>query len=179
MEMRFSKGNDALGTKNRGNACESGLCTLCRADCKGKCETWLSSMVGRKLLYPRDFGHARDRFSRGMVDAVEAGQLRRRIVDGLMALRFEGDPVIRECRFREELYPGPLCDQAPDIVCVPHDGFELKGKFDRSELFGLYGRQGMHTAGDVFFYDSDESDCVRLRDVGKEVLRYFGVGRIV
>jgi hypothetical protein len=52
----WSKANDALGTTNRGNAAESGLCTLCRADCTGKCETWLSSMVGRKLLYPRDFG---------------------------------------------------------------------------------------------------------------------------
>jgi hypothetical protein len=56
MDMRFSKSNDALGTKNRGDACESSLCTLCRADCVGKCETWLSSMVGRKLLYPRSFG---------------------------------------------------------------------------------------------------------------------------
>ncbi len=54
--MRFSKANDVLGTVNRGNAAESGLCTLCRADCQGKCETWLSGMVGRKLLYPRDFG---------------------------------------------------------------------------------------------------------------------------
>jgi hypothetical protein len=54
--MRFSKNNDALGTTNRGNAAESSLCTLCRADCMGKCETWLSSLVGRKLLYPRDFG---------------------------------------------------------------------------------------------------------------------------
>ena len=54
--MRFSKSNDVLGTKNRGNIAESGLCTLCRADCKGKCETWLSSMIGRKLLYPRSFG---------------------------------------------------------------------------------------------------------------------------
>lgn len=54
--MQWSKTNDALGTANRGDAAESGLCTLCRADCKGKCETWLSSMVGRKLLYPRDFG---------------------------------------------------------------------------------------------------------------------------
>ena len=54
--MRFSKSNDVLGTTNRGNAAESGLCTLCRADCMGKCETWLSSLVGRKLLYPRDFG---------------------------------------------------------------------------------------------------------------------------
>ncbi|TWU45152.1 hypothetical protein Q31b_03230 [Novipirellula aureliae] len=50
------RSNDVLGTTNRGNPCESGLCTLCRADCKGKCETWLGSMVGRKLLYPRDFG---------------------------------------------------------------------------------------------------------------------------
>jgi hypothetical protein len=55
-DMRFSKSNDVLGTANRGNPAESGLCTLCRADCQGKCETWLSSLVGRKLLYPRDFG---------------------------------------------------------------------------------------------------------------------------
>ncbi|MFC1863073.1 glutamate synthase-related protein [Thermodesulfobacteriota bacterium] len=54
--MRFSKSNDVLGTTNRGNPAESGLCTLCRADCNGKCETWLSSLVGRKLLYPRSYG---------------------------------------------------------------------------------------------------------------------------
>jgi hypothetical protein len=54
--MRFSKKNDALGTVNRGNPTEAGLCTLCRADCTGKCETWLSSLVGRKLLYPRSYG---------------------------------------------------------------------------------------------------------------------------
>ncbi|MGE4561076.1 MAG: glutamate synthase-related protein [Desulfobulbus sp.] len=54
--MRFSKNNDVLGTVNRGNPAESGLCTLCRADCMGQCETWKSSLVGRKLLYPRDFG---------------------------------------------------------------------------------------------------------------------------
>ena len=49
-------GSDALGTANRGVACGSGLCTLCRADCQGKCETWLSCLCGRRLLYPRDFG---------------------------------------------------------------------------------------------------------------------------
>lgn len=54
--MDWPKSNDVLGTANRGNPAESGLCTLCRADCKGKCETWLGSMMGRKLLYPRDFG---------------------------------------------------------------------------------------------------------------------------
>jgi len=54
--IQWPKTNDAIGTVNRGNPCESGLCTLCRADCAGKCETWKSSMNGRKILYPRDFG---------------------------------------------------------------------------------------------------------------------------
>ena len=50
------KNNDALGAINRGNPCESGLCTLCDSACKGKCETWLSCLEGRKMLYPRKFG---------------------------------------------------------------------------------------------------------------------------
>jgi glutamate synthase domain-containing protein 2 len=52
---QWRKKNDALGTTNRGDPCESGLCTLCMSDCKGKCETWMSSLAGRKLLYPRNF----------------------------------------------------------------------------------------------------------------------------
>ena len=54
--VQWRKTNDAIGSINRGDPCESGLCTLCRADCMGKCETWLASLRGRKLLYPRDFG---------------------------------------------------------------------------------------------------------------------------
>ncbi len=55
--LNWQKTNDALGTTNRGNPAESGLCTLCRADCTGKCETWLSSLRGRNMLYPRDFSN--------------------------------------------------------------------------------------------------------------------------
>lgn len=54
---QWTKANDALGTINRGVPCESGLCTLCDSSCKGKCETWMSSLRGRKILYPRDFGN--------------------------------------------------------------------------------------------------------------------------
>ncbi len=55
--IQWPKNNDSLGTVNRGNPCESGLCTLCLSDCKGKCETWMSSLRGRKMLYPRNFGN--------------------------------------------------------------------------------------------------------------------------
>jgi hypothetical protein len=54
--IAWPKSNDALGAANRGNPCESGLCTLCESDCKGRCETWLASLRGRETLYPRHFG---------------------------------------------------------------------------------------------------------------------------
>ena len=69
--LQWPKTNDALGTSNRGVPCESGLCTLCTADCKGKCETWLSCLVGRKLLYPRNFG--RTTAGSGNVTSVGVG----------------------------------------------------------------------------------------------------------
>lgn len=34
----YVKQNDALGTINRGNPAESGLCTLCRTDCRDRCQ---------------------------------------------------------------------------------------------------------------------------------------------
>jgi len=74
-----SKQVDALGTFNRGNPCESSLCTLCESSCKGKCETWLASMLGRKLLYPRDFGET----TSGSANIVQSGV-------GYHALRIQG-----------------------------------------------------------------------------------------
>ncbi|WP_295439094.1 glutamate synthase-related protein [uncultured Thiodictyon sp.] len=70
------KQNDALGTTNRGNPCESGLCTLCSSECKGKCETWLSSLLGRKLLYPRNFGETTAGSANGGAEGVGYHSLR-------------------------------------------------------------------------------------------------------
>lgn len=79
--IHWPRNNDALGTVNRGNPCESGLCTLCRSSCTGKCETWLSSLVGRKLLYPRDFGEV----TAGSANGTALGV-------GYHALRIHGYP---------------------------------------------------------------------------------------
>jgi glutamate synthase domain-containing protein 2 len=67
--IQWPKTNDALGTVNRGNPAESGLCTLCRSDCQGKCETWTACLKGRKLLYPRDFG----RITSGSANTTHVG----------------------------------------------------------------------------------------------------------
>lgn len=80
-KMFPNKNNDAIGTVNRGVRAESGLCTLCRADCKGKCETWLSSLMGRKVLYPKDFGIT----TAGSANVTQVGV-------GYHALRIQGYP---------------------------------------------------------------------------------------
>lgn len=56
--ITYPRYNDVLNTLNRGNAAASGLCTLCLADCRGRCETWMSSLLGRNILYPREFGNS-------------------------------------------------------------------------------------------------------------------------
>lgn len=50
----WSKMNEVVGSVNRGVPCESGLCTQCRTDCQGKCETFLSSFKGRKTIYTQE-----------------------------------------------------------------------------------------------------------------------------
>ncbi len=77
--IEWPKKNDALGAVNRGVVCESGLCTLCDSACKGKCETWLSSLRGRALLYPREFG----RITSGSGNVTSLGL-------GYHALRIQG-----------------------------------------------------------------------------------------
>ncbi|AWB28211.1 glutamate synthase-related protein [Halococcoides cellulosivorans] len=53
---QYDKRDDVLDTTNRGDPAESGLCTLCTSDCVGSCETWMSSLRGREMLYPRRYG---------------------------------------------------------------------------------------------------------------------------
>lgn len=54
----WPKNNEKVGSVNRSVPCESGLCGYCRVDCQGKCETWLSSILGRRTLFPNAYGEA-------------------------------------------------------------------------------------------------------------------------
>ena len=74
----------------------------------------------------------------------------------------------------------PLRWAAPDLVCVPAYGLDLKAKWNRSQVFGLpeqYGRTGTHTPDDAFWYDSQPDGVapVSVRDAGALVLRHFGL----
>lgn len=123
----------------------------------------------------RIYLHDRERFGRGRLNRREALALREDIRQGLLELRFEGQPVLEAVHRGEELYQGPQAHHAPDLVCVGHPGFDLKAKFDRREIFGLFGRTGTHTTRNAIFWDSQGSRPDLLRDTGRLVLNHFGL----
>jgi Uncharacterized conserved protein len=122
----------------------------------------------------RIYIHTTD-FARGRVRASDKPAIAAAIRDGLAALTFEDEPVMERVFTREELYPGTACDQAPDLVCLARPGFDLKAKFDRDDIFGMYGRTGTHTADGAIFFDSEGSRPKRIRDTGATILEYFNI----
>ncbi|MCJ2163720.1 MULTISPECIES: alkaline phosphatase family protein [unclassified Pseudodesulfovibrio] len=125
----------------------------------------------------RIYIHAKDRFRRGLIDPEEALALQERIATGLMALKYNGEPVMKAVHPAASLYPGASSDQLPDLVCQSHPGFDLKAKFDRSDIFGLHGRTGTHTVDGAIYMDTEHSRPERIRNVGDLILQHFDITR--
>ncbi|EGB13548.1 type I phosphodiesterase/nucleotide pyrophosphatase [Pseudodesulfovibrio mercurii] len=123
----------------------------------------------------RIYLHERRRFARGTVLPGEREGLLARIIDGLMALKYEGAPVLRAVHRGTAFYPGSASDQCPDLVCEPRPGFDLKAKFDRWNIFGLHGRTGTHTVDGAIFADTRGARPERMRDVGRIILQHFDI----
>ncbi len=122
----------------------------------------------------RIYIHKKEIFSKGRVDRSEYRSVSKDIISCIKELEHKGQKVIREVLLRDDIYPGSVFNNTPDIVLVPQKGFDLKAKFNRDQIFGNYGRFGTHFAGDVLFCDSmDSSNVNRVRDIGQEILAYF------
>lgn len=123
----------------------------------------------------RIYLHTKERYARGVLHEHAARDLRERLIGDLSGLTFEGEPVMEAVYRAEDLYDGPMLRRAPDLVCVARPGFSLTGKFDRTEVFGRFGRFGCHAAHGGIFHDSAGAAPARLRDAGREILAFFGI----
>tara|TARA_B100000683_G_scaffold262664_1_gene290027 strand:- start:1805 stop:3106 length:1302 start_codon:yes stop_codon:yes gene_type:complete len=115
------------------------------------------------------------RFARGCVSDNDKAQLMDSIREGLMALTLNGERVMEEVHTGCTLYPGSTSPQTPDLICQTRPGFDLKAKFDRSEIFSHHGRTGTHTVHGAVFYDSEGSTPERMRETGKIILNHFNI----
>ncbi|GMR04475.1 MAG: alkaline phosphatase family protein [Thermodesulfobacteriota bacterium] len=90
------------------------------------------------------------RYPRGAVAPAEEAALLGDLKIALAGLKDEGgNPVIKAVYGRDELYTGPSSEKGPDLVCLSHDGFDLKGSLRTDAVFGRSHFTGMHTRHDA------------------------------
>ncbi|MDR3641488.1 MAG: alkaline phosphatase family protein [Humidesulfovibrio sp.] len=118
--------------------------------------------------------HRADHYARGRVRKTDEAAILADLRALLEGLTWAGRPVMKQVLDGRELYQS---DFAPDLICVPQHGFDLKARFDREAVFGHFGRFGMHIPDDVFFASMQgDANVARVRDAGALVLDYFGLG---
>ena len=125
----------------------------------------------------RIYIHQKGKYTKGSVDPADYEELRNRMKSELMELTFEGEKVIKEVLFKEEIYSGGLIDQAPDLVALSHEGYDLKGAVNKPEVFGNSALTGGHTRENATFYINRivNNNDINIVDVGPTVISLMGI----
>jgi len=118
----------------------------------------------------RIYLHRKDRFPRGCLEGHRLEAVRDEIAGKLRNLSFETSPgvrqpVIRAVFRKEEIYAGPLLEQAPDLIALSQWGFDLKGTMTRDTVFGRTIFTGMHTRDDATFFINRQGLPPRRPDI--------------
>ena len=77
-----------------------------------------------------------------------------------------------------KLYAGDAFEQAPDLVAMPAEGYDLKGVFDTEELMERSPLSGAHTFSDAMFFINRKADLskrIRLIDVFPTLFNAVGL----
>jgi len=90
------------------------------------------------------------KYPNGSVSSAAYETTREELAVFFRNLRHEGVPVIRDVFRPEDIYRGPLVPDAPDLVLVGADGFDLKATFQAGERFSRDIFTGRHTLDDAF-----------------------------
>ncbi len=108
----------------------------------------------------RIYIHKKGRYPEGHVseDEIEGVKVELRAI--LSALRSDdGRPVIRHIFDGKDIYRGPLAQQGPDLVLIPHEGYDLKGNMRQEKVFTKDRFTGMHTWDDALLLIPDSVSC--------------------
>jgi uncharacterized sulfatase len=78
---------------------------------------------------------------------------------------------------KEDVFSGPYTDSAPDIVCDPCNGFDLKAKLGEGDIFEKGPRTGMHTYDDAMLLAGrglrGVAEATNIAEVGRAVADYI------
>ena len=88
-----------------------------------------------------------------------------------------GERIIDKSYARDEIYSGPFTNQAPDMVVLPVNGYDLKGDANQQCLTRKSNLEGMHTFDDAFLFlkgQEIEKEGFSILDVTPTILALMG-----
>ncbi len=107
----------------------------------------------------RIYLNLKGKFPCGTVEPAEAEEVLRQLESLFHSLEINDKKVIRDVYRKEQLYSGPYLENAPDLVLVGAEGFNLKADVKSQRLFGQSIFSGRHTQDTAFVLVRGLSDA--------------------
>jgi len=87
----------------------------------------------------------------GSVDVADAEDILRQLENLFHSLEVDGRKVVRDVYRKEQIYSGPYLENAPDLILVGAEGFNLKASVKADKLADKPIFTGKHTQDTAFF----------------------------
>jgi len=125
----------------------------------------------------RIYCNKRERFEKGLEITEEEWQdLTDELFSKLFSLEFDGERVVDRILFKEEVYHGECIENAPDLVILPRDGFDLKSRMQSEDIFTKTHFTGCHTYTDAFLITNTEVPAEPdVESIGRALFRKMGL----
>jgi predicted AlkP superfamily phosphohydrolase/phosphomutase len=120
----------------------------------------------------RIYLNVKGRYPKGSVAPADVPGLLDELSEKLRALADPetGETIVRDVYRRDEVYAGPLIEQAPCLVLVPNWGWDLKGSVKRQVLAEKGFFSGMHTQDDAFLFIRDAEVTATTKPTVRDVM---------
>src|SRR5208283_2938135 len=125
----------------------------------------------------RIYIHLKDKYAHGSVEQGRYEEIVNAVARDLISLELDGEKVIRSVFHKEDLYRGAFFQDAPDLVILPHEGYDLKSSLSANEISGKSPLTGGHTWENAAFYINEKVHCKspNIIDVGGTILKLLDI----
>lgn len=113
----------------------------------------------------RIYLNRKGRYPRGTVDQTDAAEILDRLENLFSSLIINGRKVIRDTYRKEQLYAGSYIENAPDMVLVGAEGFNLRANIKAERFYDKGIFNGKHTQDTAFLFIRGLSDTNIVPDV--------------
>lgn len=131
----------------------------------------------------RIYVHRKGRYPKGGVEEADVPRIKEELKTIFESVKnADGEPVVRRVFDADVEYTGSQKSKGPDLLLIPKNGYDMKGRVGAPEVIGDRKLQGMHTWDNAFFYSGrrdllDAKEELNIVDVPWKILRSIDVDK--